>query len=77
MTKLVCGGVYKKEANGREYTALCTSVVVHANGLRQGKLEVYGFATERVEEDSDELNLYTLVAGPAPLEKAIKRRKAS
>ncbi len=76
-TKLVCGGVYQREVHGRKYHALCSSVMVTANGLKQGVLNVYGLAPERLDEDTDELNKWELVAAPAPLESAAKRRKAS
>ncbi len=76
-TKLVCGGVYQREVHGRKYHALCSSVMVTANGLKQGVLNVYGLAPERLDEDTDELNKWELVAAPAPLESATKRRKAS
>lgn len=77
-TKLVCGGVYYREKHGRKYHALCVNVVVQANGLKQGTLEMYGFAPERLDEGSDELNLFTLVATPAPVSTvAPAQRKAS
>jgi len=76
-TKLVCGGVYQREVHGRKYHALCSSVMVTANGLKQGVLNVYGLSPERLDEDTDELNKWELVAAPAPLESATKRRKAS
>jgi len=77
MTELICGGVYHKEINGRRYEALCTSVVTQTNGSRQGKLELYGYATERVTEGSEELDQYTLIAAPTPQNTKIRRRKAS
>ena len=76
-TKLVCGGVYQREVHGRKYHALCSSVMVTANGLKQGVLNVYGLAPERLDEGTDELNKWELVAAPAPLEGKVKRRKAS
>ena len=76
-TKLVCGGVYQREVHGRKYHALCLSVMVTANGLKQGVLSVYGLAPERLDKGTDELNTWELVAAPAPLESAVKRRKAS
>lgn len=77
MTELICGGVYHKEVNGREYQALCTSVVIQTNGSKQGKLELFGYATERVTEGTEDLDQYTLIATPTFQNTKIRRRKAS
>jgi hypothetical protein len=74
-TKLVCGGVYAREINGKKFHVLCTSVVQQATGLRQGTLQRFGYAADRLDEGTDELNQYKLVAAPAPL--ASQRQKVS
>jgi len=75
-TPIICGGVYRKDVNGVEYHALCTTTRKNRDGKLTGNFHVFGFAVERLVEGSEQTNAFELISAPVIVEKK-RKRKAS
>jgi hypothetical protein len=63
-TPIICGAVYKKELHGMTHFCLCMNSRIAPDGKVYGEIQVFSHAVERLEEGSDAMNQYTLVASP-------------